>query len=154
MANELKIVCVCGSTRFCKEIAVYKWELEKRGIMAIGLHLLPPDYFNVQPSHQAEFEGVKDILDDLHFKKIDLATEVFVFNKNGYIGEQTRIEIEYAKKNDKKIVYLEALKENECKNCDGYGFTQKSDNYWGTVEREECAECKGTGKTLQGEING
>ena len=110
--DKLKIVCVCGSTRFCKEIAVYKWELEKQGIMAIGLHLLPPDYFNVQPSHQAEFEGVKDILDDLHFKKIDLATEVFVFNKNGYIGEQTGIEIKYAKVKGKKINYLEIHEEN------------------------------------------
>ena len=40
--GKVKIVCVCGSTRFCKEIAVYKWELEKQGIMAIGLHLLVP----------------------------------------------------------------------------------------------------------------
>ncbi|MCH7604890.1 hypothetical protein IID24_02800 [Patescibacteria group bacterium] len=109
--NKLKIVCVCGSTRFSKEIAVYKWELEKQGIMAIGLHLLPENYFSVQPSHQAEFEGVKDILDNLHFRKIDLATEVFVFNKNGYIGEQTGIEIVYAKIKGKEIEYLESIKE-------------------------------------------
>ena len=104
--KKVKIVCICGSTKFCKEIAIYKWQLEKQGIMAIGLHLLPADYFNIQPSHQAEFEGVKDILDELHFRKIDLADEVFIFNKNNYIGEQTGIEIKYAKANNKKIVYL------------------------------------------------
>lgn len=108
--KDVKIVCICGSTKFCKEISVYKWELEKQGIMAIGLHLLPANYFNVQPSHQAEFEGVAGILDELHFRKIEMADEIFIFNKDGYIGNQTRIEIDYSESLGKKIVYKEEIK--------------------------------------------
>ena len=36
-----------------------------------------------------------------------MADEVFVINKNGYIGSSTKSEIEYAKKLGKKIVFME-----------------------------------------------
>ena len=38
-----------------------------------------------------------------------MSDEVFVINKDGYIGESTRNEIEYAKKQGKKISYLEPI---------------------------------------------
>ncbi len=47
------------------------------------------------------------MLDDIHKRKIDMADEIFVINKNGYIGSSTRSEIKYAKEHGKKIVYLE-----------------------------------------------
>ena len=40
-------------------------------------------------------------------RKIDMASEIFVINVGGYIGDSTRSEIEYAKKVGKKINYLE-----------------------------------------------
>ena len=43
----------------------------------------------------------------MHKRKIDMADEVFVINKNGYIGSSTLSEIEYAKKTGKIIKYLE-----------------------------------------------
>jgi len=49
-------------------------------------------------------------LDELHLQKIDLADYVFVINKDGYIGESTRREIEYARKKNKYIEYLEEFK--------------------------------------------
>jgi len=48
------------------------------------------------------------MLDDIHKRKIDMADEIFVINKNGYIGCSTRSEIEYAKEHGKKIVCLES----------------------------------------------
>lgn len=42
-------------------------------------------------------EGVKEMLDDMHFAKIDMADEIFVINVNGYVGESTKREIAYAK---------------------------------------------------------
>jgi len=83
--KDAKIVCLCGSSRFCEQIAIKKWELEKQGIIAIGLHLLPSSYMPVT-HHGAEFEGVAKILDELHFKKIDLADEILIINVGGYIG--------------------------------------------------------------------
>lgn len=103
-----KIICICGSSRFCEEISVKAWEYAKEGIIAFGLYLLPDWYMSVK-HHGAEHEGVAEILDQLHFQKIEMADEVFIFNKDGYIGNQTRKEIEHAKKNNKPIIYLEPL---------------------------------------------
>ena len=52
----------------------------------------------------------KEMLDDMHKRKIDMADEIFVINVNGYIGESTKSEIEYAKEAGKKVNYLEELK--------------------------------------------
>ena len=45
----------------------------------------------------------------MHKAKIDLADEIFVINKNGYIGESTKSEIEYALKQGKSVRYLENM---------------------------------------------
>ena len=37
--------------------------------------------------------GVKEMLDDMHLRKIDMADEIFVINVGGYIGESTKREI-------------------------------------------------------------
>ena len=48
-----------------------------------------------------------DNLKKIHFKKIELSDEIFVINKDKYIGESTNLEIEYTKKLGKEILYLE-----------------------------------------------
>ncbi|MEE8113261.1 MAG: hypothetical protein V3T23_02790 [Nitrososphaerales archaeon] len=100
-----EIVCLCGSSRFVGEIAVKAWELEKQGILVLGMHLLPSWYTEVG-DHLAEHEGVAEILDELHLRKIDTADRVLVMNVNGYIGERTAIEIEYAQSLDKPVQWL------------------------------------------------
>ena len=50
----------------------------------------------------------KEMLDDMHKRKIDMADEIFVINKNGYIGDSTRSEITYAMEHGKTVKYLEA----------------------------------------------
>ena len=54
---------------------------------------------------------MKEMLDDMHLRKIDLADEIFVVNVNGYIGESTRREIAYAKSTGKKVNYLVPVEE-------------------------------------------
>ena len=49
----------------------------------------------------------KEMLDDMHKRKIDMADSIYVINVGGYIGESTKSEIEYAKTKNKKISYLE-----------------------------------------------
>ena len=51
----------------------------------------------------------KLMLDDMHKRKIDMADEIFVINVGGYIGESTKSEIEYAKKHNKKVNYLDNI---------------------------------------------
>lgn len=49
----------------------------------------------------------KEMLDDMHKRKIDMADEIFVINVGGYIGPSTRSEIAYAAEKGKAIRYLE-----------------------------------------------
>jgi hypothetical protein len=107
----LKSVCVCGSSRFCDLIAVVKWEMEKRGIVATGLNFLPEWYAKnrdwVDSHHGAEQENVANVLDEVHLRKIDNHECVVIVNFNGYIGERTSIEISYAEDLNKPVYYWE-----------------------------------------------
>ena len=47
------------------------------------------------------------MLIDMHKQRIDMCDEIFVINKDGYIGENTLSEIEYARSKGKLISYLE-----------------------------------------------
>lgn len=114
--DDLKIAgmtsaCICGSSRFSDLMAVVKWELEKAGIMATGLHYLPEWYTqnaNWNESHHgAEQENVAHVLDELHLRKIDTYDCVLVVNYNNYIGNRTKIEINYAFDNKKPVYYFE-----------------------------------------------
>jgi hypothetical protein len=49
----------------------------------------------------------------MHKRKIDLADEIFVINKKGYIGSSTRSEIEYAIQTNKIVRYLEPIASSE-----------------------------------------
>ncbi len=53
--------------------------------------------------------GVKEMLDDMRLRKIDMADEIYVINVGGYIGESTRREIAYAERTRKKVNYLETI---------------------------------------------
>jgi hypothetical protein len=100
-----KVICLCGSTRFIEAFAIKTWELEREGNIVLGCTLLPMWYCNV-PSHFGEATGTKEQCDELHKRKIDLADEVLILDVDGYIGESTRSEIEYATALGKPIRYL------------------------------------------------
>ena len=46
---------------------------------------------------------IKNGLDELHLRKIDLADEILVLYDGGYIGESTQREIAYAQMHQKHI---------------------------------------------------
>jgi hypothetical protein len=95
-------------------MAIMAWEFEKQGWISLGLHLLPHDYCvqkgylpdeNGHIHHIGEQEGVEEIMDTLHFKKIEMADLVYIIDIDGYIGDSTAREIAYAEHLGKKIVY-------------------------------------------------
>lgn len=47
------------------------------------------------------------MLDDLHKRKIDMASYVVIINKDGYIGKSTMSEVYYSMAHDKIIYFLE-----------------------------------------------
>jgi len=104
MIENYKIITLCGSTKFKDEYinAQKKLTLEGNIVISVGLFVHSGD-------DELITEGVKDMLDELHKRKIDLADEIFVINVGGYIGESTKSEIEYAKSTGKPVEYLESL---------------------------------------------
>lgn len=102
-----KIVCLCGSTRFSEAYQQANLEETLAGhiVLTIGADLKSDnELFAGMSSEYLEVLKVK--LDWLHQRKIDLADEILVLNVDGYIGDSTRQEIEYAKENGKHIRWL------------------------------------------------
>ena len=103
-----KIVCLCGSTRFMDHFheAGWKFTLDGEIVLSVGVakHVETPD-----GGHVGEALGpdVCERLDELHFRKIDLADRVYVLNVEGYIGRSTAREIAYAVAKGKEIGFLE-----------------------------------------------
>jgi hypothetical protein len=99
------IVCLCGSTRFVEIFNEWRKRLTEEGKIVLSIEIVTTQSKTNDPQHTNP--ELKQKLDELHKRKIDLADEVMVLNYGGYIGESTRSEIEYAEKHSKKIIYLE-----------------------------------------------
>ena len=102
MIKDYKIVTLCGSTRFKEQFLETQKRLTLEGYIVISVGL-----FGHSGDDEVWKPGTKEMLDDMHLRKIDLADEVFVINVGGYIGESTRREIIYAEETGKKVNYLE-----------------------------------------------
>ena len=102
MIQNYKIVTLCGSTRFKEQFLEAQKHLTLEGCIVISVGL-----FGHSGDDDVWKPGVKEMLDDMHLRKIDLADEIFVINVGGYIGESTRREIAYAEKTGKTVRYLE-----------------------------------------------
>lgn len=108
--RKYKVITLCGSTRFKDEFMQQQKRLMLEGNIVISVGLFghaDGDYKTVIT------DEVKEMLDDIHKRKIDMSDAIFVIDVNGYIGSSTRSEIEYAKSTGKEIMYLsEYLKNN------------------------------------------
>ena len=102
MTGKYKVVTLCGSTRFKEEYIEAQKRLTLAGNIVISVGL-----FGHSGDDDVWKPGVKEMLDDMHKRKIDMADEIFVINVGGYIGESTRSEIAYAKSQGIAIRYLE-----------------------------------------------
>lgn len=102
MQGPYKIITLCGSTRFKDQFIEAQKRLTLEGNIVISVGL-----FGHSGDKEVWTEGIKEMLDDMHKCKIDMADEIFVINVGGYIGSSTRSEIEYAKSTGKAVRYLE-----------------------------------------------
>lgn len=102
MVGKYKVITLCGSTKFKEDFFREQKRLSLEGNIVISLGM-----FGHSGDGDVITEDIKTMLDDMHKRKIDMADEIFVINKNGYIGDSTRSEIEYAKSTNKKVNYME-----------------------------------------------
>ena len=102
MQGPYKVITLCGSTRFKDQFIEAQKRLTLEGNIVISVGL-----FGHSGDSEVWSEGTKEMLDDMHKRKIEMADEIFVINVGGYIGESTRGEIAYAKSQGIATRYLE-----------------------------------------------
>ncbi len=101
MVEKYKVITLCGSLKFKEEFLKMQQKLTLEG----NIILLPVFFDKESQITDSEFLMLKN----MHLKKIDISDEIFVINKNGYIGSSTKAEIEFAIKSGKKVSYMEKL---------------------------------------------
>ena len=80
--------------------------LEGNIVISVGLFGHSGDNEVWENMDEGTLTVTKEMLDDMHKRKIDMADEIFVINVGGYIGDSTKSEIEYAKEHGKPVNYL------------------------------------------------
>jgi len=102
-----QVVTLCGSTRFVEEFNRWRQILTLKGCIVLSIELVTTQMREEDPQHVNRAN--KEMLDLLHFEKIKLSDSVLVLNVDGYIGDSTRKEIDFAASVNVEIFYLEAL---------------------------------------------
>lgn len=95
----MKVITVCGSLRFKKEIMEVTEKME-----LLGNCMIAPIY-PTNPDKDAYTEEEVVMLDKMHKEKIKLSDAILVVNVGNYIGSSTKSEIEFAKTLKKEIIY-------------------------------------------------
>ena len=93
-------VCLCGSTRFKEKFIEVARDLTLQGYI-----VTMPMIFVHRGDIVNDLD--KEYLDEVHKAKIADADLIYIINQDGYIGDSTKSEIEWALQLGKKIEYLE-----------------------------------------------
>lgn len=99
----MKIITVCGSYKFKKEMV----EITEKMALEGNCMLTPIELTKSNKEDYTENEIL--MIDKIHKEKIKLSDTILVVNVNGYIGNSTNSEIEYAKSLNKEILYYTNL---------------------------------------------
>ena len=102
MVGKYPVTTLCGSTRFKEQFLEAQKRLTLEGNIVISVGL-----FGHSGDEEVWAPGTKEMLDDMHKRKIDMADAIYVINVGGHIGASTWSEIEYAKATGKEVLYLE-----------------------------------------------
>ncbi|MCV2402283.1 hypothetical protein OFY17_05210 [Marinomonas sp. C2222] len=96
------VVTLCGSIKFKQAFidANYNETMMGNIVLSVG-GFGHSEHLNLT-------EQDKQMLGDLHKRKIDISDEILVLNVGGYIGKSTEIEIQYAREKGKAVRFLEA----------------------------------------------
>jgi hypothetical protein len=98
----MKIITLCGSLKFQKEMMIVAEKIALKGNC-----VLTPVY-PILENYEKTAEQLQQ-LKEAHFKRIELSDAILVINVDNYIGKSTKLEIEYAKKLNKEIIYYTDL---------------------------------------------
>jgi hypothetical protein len=121
MVGKYKVITLCGSTRFKDAFfeAQKRLTLEGNIVISVGLFGHSGDDEVWEGMGEDTMTKTKEMLDDMHKRKIDMADAIYVINVGGYIGSSTRSEIAYALATGKEVEYLEDVR------CEDNALTAK-----------------------------
>lgn len=107
--KKYPVITLCGSTKFKEAFieANKKLTLEGNIVISVGLFGHSGDNEVWENMDEGTLTKTKEMLDDIHKRKIDMADEIFVINVGDYIGESTKSEIAYAREKGKRVRFLE-----------------------------------------------
>lgn len=147
--KEYKVITLCGSTRFKDAFMKVQKALTLKGYIVISVGL-----FGHSGDNEVWTEGTKEMLDDMHKRKIDMADEIFVVDVGGYIGTSTKSEIEYAKSYNKPVYYYSSkdlLHNFDFKASEGYWIEKIESIPWCEDDVDVFYECSVCGSNNIGE---
>ncbi len=98
---------LCGSTKFKDEYLQWNKNLSLMGYIVYSVAFF--GHADNEPLTVIQ----KHNLDRVHIEKIKNSGAIFVVDVDGYVGDSTKKEIEFAKENDKQIFYLSEILNNE-----------------------------------------
>ena len=109
MVGNYPVVTLCGSTRFKDAFIDTQKRLTLEGniVISVGLFGHSGDTEAWEGMSEDTLERTKEMLEDMHKRKIDMADSIYVINVDGYIDDSTRSVIEYALATGKNVAYLE-----------------------------------------------
>ena len=102
-----KKICLCGSTKFKEQFLKVAHDLTLDGYI-----VTMPNIFIHSDNEQISQEEL-NYLNEIQLAKIVDADIIYVINYNGYIGESTYKEIQWALQLGKTIKYLENINEEK-----------------------------------------
>lgn len=124
----MKSVCICGSRKFKPEVRKFAKELEKAGIT-----VFIPYHHSGQEEWESLSEDYKKFvalgLTHDHFYKIKMADVIFIYNKGGYSGNSTTLEIGYAAALGKPIYAFSDKDEELCRKVLIRGFFKTANKF-------------------------
>jgi len=111
----MKSVVICGSRRYKKEMRAFANKLKEAGIIVFEpyLHQGKDEWANL--SDQYKRYVLLGLTHD-HFYKIKMADVVYIYNKDGYSGVSTTLELGYAMALGKVIYALSEDNDEGCRN--------------------------------------
>ncbi len=111
----MKSVVICGSARFANDIRAFIKQLKKLGIIVYEPHLYRASggKWNEASDYDKKFIALGLTHD--HFYKMRLADVIYIYNKEGYCGNSTNIEIGYGVALNKPIYAFSELDDEPCR---------------------------------------
>lgn len=110
----MRSVAICGSRRYKKEIREFAGTLKEAGIVVYEPILNDDPKINDLPKHFKRFSFLG--LTHHQFSLIRKADVGYFYNKNGYLGNSSTLELGFAEALGKPIYALTEDKDEPCRN--------------------------------------